>query len=190
MTPKIRMPIVRQLPRDPDAPLWSRLRLWREPVIYEIMVDYELALEVEGRPAALVLPAGFRSDLASTPRLSWLIGCRPDGPLQLAAWFHDYYYRHGHLLARTGNETRPWPHFRGRGKLWADRLFYLLARRTIGVRAPAWLALAALALCGWPAWAANALYRQMADDPPWPNMTILHGDYRDDNDDPAEPVGK
>lgn len=184
MTPRIQMPICRQLARDPDGPILARLRRWREPVVYEIVVDYELTLTLDGKEAALVLPAGFRSDLASTPRLSWLFGFRPDGPVMLAAWFHDYYYRHGHLLARTGAETRPWPHFQGRGKLWADRLFYLLARRVIGLRAPAWLALAALAAFGWPAWIGNALWRDMAAEPPWPNIKILHGDYTDDATDP------
>lgn len=190
MTPKIIMPVVRQLPRDPEAPLSRRLRQWREPVVYEIVEDYELNLWVDGRPAALALPAGFRSDLATTPRLSWLVGYRPDGPLQLAGWYHDYFYRHGHLLARTGHENRPRPHFEGRGKLWADRLFYLLARATTGVRVPGWIALAALFIGGWPSWRDNARWREQAAAPPWPNITILHGDYTDDHDDPAKPAGK
>lgn len=163
MTPRFDMPILRQLPCDTDRPLWRRLLWWREPVVYELVRPFEFAGRVGNRWFHLWLPAGFRSDLASTPRLSWLVGYRPDGMMSIPGLFHDFYYRHGAALVRVAVEYSPgcWARPIGDGsRAWGDRLFRDLARDITGLRLPAWVAYIALRLFGRLAWRANEKYRR------------------------------
>ena len=102
MTPRIHMPILRQLARDPDAPLLGRLRQFRAPVVYELVHDYMIHVSGYGH---LWLPAGFRSDLASTPRPTWLCGGRPDGLFLIPGLYHDWYYRHGGVEERVSMQS-------------------------------------------------------------------------------------
>lgn len=171
MTPKIRMPALRQLPRDPDRSLWRRLLQMREPVVYELVEDYEYATSEQ---APLFVPAGFRTDLASTPRLSWLCGFRPDGPLLIPGLFHDWFYRHGSLLYRM-NDGEVRSGYRG-DRSRGDRYFRNMARRVTGLAGPAWAAWAALRLFGWAAWRANEKYRRAYAET---GQFQLHGDYDD-----------
>lgn len=180
MTTMIPMPVLRQIRRTPEGPLWRRLLGLRAPVVYEIVERYEYETWMEGRPVTLCLPAGFRSDLASTPSASWILGFRPDGVLCLGGWFHDWCYRHGSLLEMAGGG--PQPCFAGRGKLWADRLLAKITAETAGLKTPGWIALAGLAVGGWSAWRANAKYREIAARLPAPGYdeTTLKGEYADD----------
>ena len=169
MTPKFAMPVMRQLPRDTDRPLWRRLLgLW-EPIVYELAEPYTHTVWIDGRPVNILLPAGFRSDLASTPSFTWVFGFRPDGVLMIPGLIHDWYYRHGYLLTDK-HETI----CQDRGKLWADKLLASLTARISGVKTPGILALIALAICGWPAWHHNARYREAAERT---GKVQLKGDY-------------
>jgi hypothetical protein len=42
--------------------------------------------------AAVIVPAGYVTDLASIPRFAWSLGFAPDGPWAKAAVVHDYLY--------------------------------------------------------------------------------------------------
>lgn len=178
MTPRYDMPVMRQLPRDTERPLRQRLRQWRAPVVYELVEDYTFTALVWGAWLHLYLPAGFRSDLASTPRLSWLFGCRPDGPLLIPGLFHDFYYRHGRVLVRAAMAYEPgrWEIPIGAGsRAWGDRLFRDLALEVGGLRVPAYAAWAALRLCGGIAWRQNEQYRRAYAET---QQYQLHGEYK------------
>lgn len=191
MTPMMRMPVLRQIYRTPEGPWWRRVWGWcRAEAVYEVAENFILDIQIHPNvlPYRLCLPRGFRSDLASTPRISWLFGFRPDNPaLCLAGLFHDYYYRHG------GYFSRWWPDdhegecvhgFRSGGKRFADWVFCRMVAELACVKTPGYLAFAALSLFGWPAWRANAKYRELAaslgQDGPGYNTVTLQGDYTDD----------
>ena len=192
MTPMMRMPALRQIYRTPEGPWWRRLLgWWRAPVVYEVVENFILHIRLHPKvePVKLCLPAGFRSDLASTPRISWLFGFRPDHPaLCLAGLFHDYYYRHGGYFSRWWpNDANECVHgFRDGGKRFADRVFCRMVAELAHVKTPGYAALAALALFGWPAWKANAKYRELAahlgQDGPGYNTVTLQGDYTDEDE--------
>lgn len=175
MTSRISMPAMRQVLRDPDTSLWRRLTRLHEPVIYEIAEPYAYETIVAGVRLPLLLPAGFRSDLASTPRLTWIFGFRPDGVLCLPGWYHDFYYRHGFYLAeRLSGPVRIGM---GLGKTFADQLLAQMTTELAGIRLPGCIARLALTLGGWPAWWRNQQYRdRVAED-----LTLLEliGDYHD-----------
>ncbi len=73
---------------QPDIRPVSRLR-------YKNQKDYTVVLRADnGADVALTVPAGFKSDGASVPRLAWtLSGLTPDGQIRAAALCHDYLYR-------------------------------------------------------------------------------------------------
>ena len=171
----ITMPTVRQVWRNPEKrPLWRRLLAIHEPVIYEITDEpgYAYTARIDYQPVQLFLPRGFRSDFATSPPFSWILGFRPDGVLALGGLFHDFYYRHGFLLDVDGKRV-----FVGRGKAFGDRLLAKITAEISGVHAPGKIAQAALALCGWPAWWGGKKYRdRCATDP---DYIELHGDYGD-----------
>lgn len=173
MNSKICMPILRQLPRDTDKPLWQRLLWWREPVVYELMDDYIYGTTLwTGQQVILWLPAGFCSDLASTPRASWLLGYRPDGLLMVPGLYHDWFYRHGFVV----DISTPGHRHIGHGdKAFGDRLLAHLAREIGGLRLPGTIARIALALFGGWAWRQNAKYRE-ATKRKWKYQ--LRGDYK------------
>lgn len=176
MTPKIRMPIVRQLPRDPDAPLLSRLRLWREPVVYEVVEEYGYTLrDMDGTFWPLTIPPGFRSDLASAPRMLWALGFRPDGMMLVPGLFHDFAYRHGYVLCGLDEHLHVC-RMDVSTKWRADMMLALIAARVSGLYFPALAAFLALSVFGWPAWWANAKYRRAAQTT---GEYQLHGEYDD-----------
>lgn len=180
MTPKIAMPVLRQIYRAPEGPWWRRLLgWWRAPVVYELVEDYIYTARFEGAYVHLFLPRGFRSDLASSPRISWLFGFRPDGLLLAPGLAHDWYYRHGSVECRVAVEYAPgrWSAPVGDGsRAWGDRLFLTIARQVSGLRLPALAAWAALRLFGGPAWRANEKYRRAYAET---GQFQLHGDYDD-----------
>lgn len=170
MTPVINMPILRQLPRNTDKNLFRALFAWREPIVYEVIEHYVYTAWIDGKPEKILIPAGFRSDLASTPAFSWCLGFRPDAPILLVpGLIHDWYYRHGYLLTDK-HETI----CRNRGKIWADRLLAKITSKMAGVKTPGMLAFIALYLFGWPAWMHNKQYRDEAEKT---GTVQLKGDY-------------
>lgn len=177
MSPRYMMPLLRQIHRDTDRPLWRRLLWFREPVIYELAEPYGITVQCpDGQWRRLVLPAGFRSDLASAPRIAWLFGFRPDGVLAVPGLFHDWYYRHGGVLTGVVYGDFRWAEPAGDGtRLWGDRLFRALVRQIGGLCLPAWAGYAALRLFGWAAWRHNARYRRAAAT----GKMQLKGDYHD-----------
>ena len=171
----ITMPTTRQVWRDPaKRPLWRRVLAIHDPVIVEIVDEpgYIYTTRIDGKPADLMLPHGFRTDGASSPPFSWRFGFRPDGILAVGSYFHDFYYRHGFLLDPTGHRI-----FSGRGKAFADRLLAQVTAEVSGVQAPGTIAKITLSLCGWPAWWGGKKYRDKcaADH----KHVELIGDYGD-----------
>lgn len=67
-----------------------------------------------GRPGIFVAPRGFQSDLASIPRVAWMV-FPPTDDYDPAAVIHDAAYGHA-LLTEHGDRVHV-------VKLWADRLF-------------------------------------------------------------------
>lgn len=179
MNPRFTMPLLRQLPRDSERPLWRRLLWFREPVVYELAEPYGITVRCpDGLWHRLILPAGFRSDLASTPRITWLLGFRPDGLLAVPGLYHDWYYRHGSVETQVAVEYERgrWTAPVGDGtRLWGDRLFRCLVRWIGGLWFPAWAGYLALRLFGWFAWRHNARYRAAAAK----GKMQLKGDYDD-----------
>lgn len=177
MSPRYQMPLLRQLPRDTDRPLWRRLLWWREPVVYELAEPYGIPVRCpDGTWRRIVLPVGFRSDLASAPRVAWLFGFRPDGLLAVPGLYHDWYYRHGCVLTGVVYGDFRWAEPAGDGtRLWGDRLFRALVRQIGGLWVPAWAGYAALRLFGWAAWRHNERYRRAAAR----GAMQLQGDYHD-----------
>ena len=181
MTPMMRMPVLRQIYRTPEGPWWRRIAaFFLRPVVYEVAAPFFFeSTSLDGTTFRLYLPKGFRSDLASTPRLTWLLGYRPDGFLLIPGLFHDFLYRHGFIVAvipgEDGQEDKVV--LLGASKYWADRLLMHLAHEIGGLHLPGRLAFIALTVCGWPAWWANAKYRAAALKT---KKLQLQGDYTDD----------
>lgn len=87
----------------------------------------------------VVVPQGYRTDLASVPRLAWRIVPRDHGPARRPAVVHDYIYT---------NQTHRFT------KAQADRLFYeALLEEGVG-QLLAWLMYAAVRLGGRGNWSA------------------------------------
>lgn len=173
MTPMMDMPVLRQIRRTPEGPWWRRALWWLDPVVYEVAEDFDFPVEITplSLTVNLVLPAGFRCDLASTPRLSWLFGFRPDGLLLLPGLYHDFWYRHGFIMFRhNGVLYRVYG-----GKSGADGFFLHLLLAVGCPRLSALAAFFALRLFGRPAWWANAKYREEAARQT--DKLQLHGDY-------------
>lgn len=180
MSPRVDMPVLRQLPYDPlRGTLRERMTRWFVPVVYEVVENYRYETVIRGEPTTLLLPAGFRTDLATTPRLTWIFGCRPDGVLLIPGLFHDFFYRHGFVLGRqVGCIYR-----RIFGdRRFGDRLLLQLAREMSGTRLIPHFAYIALRLCGWPAWVENDGYRWSARET---RKLQLKGDYQDYDDAPG-----
>lgn len=175
MTPMMRMPALRQVRRTPDGPWWRRLLDWfGSAAVYEVVEEFSCAVNLSNGFWNLTLPAGFRSDLATTPRLSWLFGFRPDGPLLIPGLFHDFWYRHGQVLVYgERGESRGVVV----GKWTADLMFMDLVGEMSGLRLPGLVGFIALTLFGLPAWRANAKHRRAYAET---GQFQLHGDYKDD----------
>lgn len=180
MTPMMRMPVLRQICRTPEGPWWQRLWNWcRAEAVYELVEDFDYTTSALGGGIMMVLhvPAGFRFDGASTPRLTWLFGYRPDALLLIPGLYHDFAYRHGYVMAAHRDE-RGWRNSTiclDKGQ--SDKMMKRMMREITRLSAPAVAAYVALALFGWPAWWANAKYREAARKT---GELQLHGDYRDE----------
>lgn len=175
MTPMMRMPVLRQVRRAPEGPWWRRALDWfGGAAVYEVVEEFHCSVNLSNGFWTLALPAGFRSDLATTPRLSWLFGFRPDGRLLIPGLFHDFWYRHGQVLVCGERDE-----LRGVvvGKWTADIMFMDLVHETSGLHLPGLVGFIALTLFGWPAWWASEKYREAARRT---GKLQLHGDYTDD----------
>lgn len=173
----IETPLIKQVRRKPEHRPWiKRILSIREPVIYEIrnIPGYEYPTYIEGKSVVLFIPYGFRTDGASSPPFSWLLGFRPDGILAIGSYFHDFYYLNGFLLNADGERI-----FQGRGKSFADWVLAKLTKETAGINAPGSIARFTLACCGWPAWWSNKKYRDRSAANP--QHIELHGGYDDFN---------
>lgn len=181
MTPMMQMPVLRQVRRAPEGPWWRRALNWfGGTVVYEVAEEFLYPANLHNGFWNLTLPAGFRSDLATTPRLSWLFGFRPDGQLLIPSLFHDFWYRHGCILALNTNGEMKWV---VSGKWDADLMFAGLVHEASGLRLPGFIGFIALALFGWPAWLSNAKYRKAARGT---GELQLRGDYDYDNGETEE----
>ncbi len=142
----IPMPVIKPLPlRTRGRSLWRRARAWLwDPRVYELQEDY-----VYTRPNGqqLMIPGGFRTDFASSPRLFWSVGMDPTGILLVPSLFHDWGYRHDFYLAGSGQRVHC-----GAGKRFHDKLLRDICHEVNGMRVPGALAWVALDVCGWWAW--------------------------------------
>ena len=152
-----------QIEPIPQTSVWS-------PPRYRLTADYIIMLD-DGLD--IIHPAGFETDLASTPRWMWAIpGFSPTGPLVFGAIPHDMGYQHQYLLSpydqrRTYPETSMRlreqfpdrfgdliPVFAGRNQTFFDQL---LAGITIEATHQHFVAMAAefaLGVWGDRAWSA------------------------------------
>ncbi|MGV6475017.1 DUF1353 domain-containing protein [Azotobacter vinelandii] len=87
----------------------------------------------------LVVPVGYRTDLASVPRLAWRIVPRDHGQARRPAVVHDYLYTH---------QTHRF------SKAEADRIFYEALREEGMSDLLAWLMYAAVRIGGRGNWSA------------------------------------
>ncbi len=68
---------------------------------YELKETYTYFWEAKGTRWKMIVPKGYISDGASTPRLAWTIfGIIPDGLIRLAALLHDFLYDHSGKLPK------------------------------------------------------------------------------------------
>ena len=68
--------------------------IWKNPPTFILFEDWHLNLP-DGTP--IVIPRGFTTDFASTPRILWSF-IEPDGPLCLGSIAHDFGYEYGYYL--------------------------------------------------------------------------------------------
>ena len=68
---------------------------WSHPPTFKITDDWCVVIYNGLR---IVVPKGFVTDFASTPRILWPL-IEPDGPLYMGAILHDFGYQHGYLLS-------------------------------------------------------------------------------------------
>jgi len=88
----------------------------------------------EDGPNQICVPIGFKTDLASVPRLFWAL-IPPHGRYIRAAIIHDYLYIHKPVSRSI-----------------ADRIFLDLMRRDGVPRWKRWIMYSAVRLGGWKGW--------------------------------------
>lgn len=92
-------PRFEKIPLELKGKSWFRrvLLVWRTPPRLRLTEDWIITLD-DG--LQLVVPKGFITDLASVPRIFWLIpGFSPFGLLLEGSILHDFGYQHGYLLS-------------------------------------------------------------------------------------------
>jgi len=142
------MPQFRPLPiRTMGRNLFAQIKGWLwDARVYELTEDFFF---VKGDGQVIMIPKGFRTDFASSPRIFWPLGMDPVGVLLIPSMIHDFGYRHGFYLEAIDRVVE-WSGLMTKGD--HDSLFREISDDVNGFRAPGWLAKAALGLVGWPAW--------------------------------------
>jgi hypothetical protein len=95
----------------------------------------------------VTVPAGFKWDGASVPRILWSI-IPAWGSYSGAALVHDWLYR-SHLVTSCASSRKKVT------KQQADRVFYELMLKDGVAKSKAWAMWQAVALCGGKAWSQN-----------------------------------
>jgi len=87
--------------------------------LYELIETFTYKWEKDGRTFRIRIPAGFKTDVASTPQIAWSLGFLPDGKHRTAALIHDWqflWHRKG-----TGRSILPTGSFQmERGGIWQE----------------------------------------------------------------------
>lgn len=159
------MPVIRPIPLKTRGQSWRRqVRAWLWSArVWELVDEYRYT-----RPTGevLVIPAGFRTDFASTPRAFWPLGMDPTGILLVPTMFHDWGYRHDWYFDGSGARFGE-----GSGKGYHDRLLRQLSVEVNQMVVPGAIAWLALDVFGWVAWWSACKRRTGGVD--------LQGAYRD-----------
>ena len=165
MYPSLPMPVICPVPlKTRGRPWWGRACAWLfAPRVWELVEEYRYS-----RPSGevLVIPAGFRTDFASSPRAFWPLGMDPTGILLIPSLIHDWGYRHNWYFDGDGHRF-----LEGAGKGYHDRLLRQISAEVNEMFIPGVVAWLALDLFGWPAW-INACNRRTGG-------VDLQGVYRD-----------
>jgi hypothetical protein len=112
---------------------------------WEIYEDYVFEFD----ELQLFIPKGFVFDGASIPKPFRSI-LAPVGLLLIPSIFHDFGYRHNHLLVKSYDKVFKLKS--GAGKAYWDKLFFLMGQFVNGVHFANYAAWAALTVGGWLAW--------------------------------------
>lgn len=165
---EIPQPEIRHVPVDMHGMSWFEQISydWSHAPLFDLAEDW-IITTVDG--LQLVFQKGFRTDLASIPRLlSNLI--QPDGPLFLGSIVHDWGYGHGYLLSvykpgykysledrRLYNANKEkfgnyMPVFTGMPQAFFDELLHDITESATGATLQAGEAYWVLRLFGWHAW--------------------------------------
>ena len=144
------MPWMVRLPiKTKGRPWWQQIKTWLfEPKIWVLVRDWPIVLRDGTR---IVIPEGFRLDLASVPRVFWSL-LVPTGLLMVQGIIHDYGYRYGQLPQDNGigEIVRYCPP--GAGKDYWDQLFREIGEDINGMPALDAVAWAMVKVGGQSAW--------------------------------------
>jgi hypothetical protein len=144
MTQQWAMPIVQPVRIDTHNQPWYKCALawlWQARA-WELVQDYHC--EVYGQ--RIMVPAGFRTDFASVPRIFWPI-MSPTGVLLIPGLLHDFYYRHHFLIAPDHS-----PVFALLGRSWGDNMLQQVCTEVNGMVVASAVAWSALRVGGGIAW--------------------------------------
>ncbi len=109
--------------------------------MFELREPFRYLVNRSGMRAIITVPAGFRTDFASIPRMLWPI-LPPHGKYSRAAVVHDYLY------SIRGKASRALPYTRAE----CDEIF-LIAMAELGVSwATRWVMYLGVRLGGWWGW--------------------------------------
>jgi hypothetical protein len=74
--------------------------------IFKLEVPLRFRSDIAG--GVIIVPAGYRSDLASIPQFAWSIFMASDDPrIELGGWIHDLLYQHtGVVKLQDGSITK------------------------------------------------------------------------------------
>ena len=146
LTGEIPMPLIRPVPlRTRGRAWWRRAIAWLWDARTWVVVDEYRYTKQSGE--VLMIPAGFETDFASSPRLFWLAGMDPTGILLIPSLFHDFGYRHDFYLDGDGRRIHV-----GAGKGFHERMLREICAEVNGMVVPGTVAWLALDVFGWPAW--------------------------------------
>ena len=146
------LPEYRPLPlKTKGQPWYRKTKAWLfDRRVYIITKDYYYT---DQYGLTRMIPAGFCTDFASSPRFAWLIGLDPKGVLLVPAAFHDFGYRHDFYLDENGDKI-----LRGLGRRYHDWKMMRDCEFINDMWLPGALAFSAVRAGGWLAWERNKKY--------------------------------